>query len=239
MHTSTATPKKERIDIGIAIIVILLFAAFGIYQGFADQSAAPSVMSQLSSDITAVNDRTPITISDKTYTPLAMTTDDRTVVKPERIAPITPVVVSQHNSMRTKAAESTAIVDSTQLSAIVAADTIVADTTTGVSTVAIGSDTPIENNIQPQPATKTDLKTGDPASSEACMIIIGSFSRQPNVNKLLQSLRDDGHRPFTTPHKGMTRVGVYSSCDNTILYTKLRSISSKYAADAFALKNSN
>lgn len=239
MNTSTAPNKKERIDIGIAMIVVLLFASFILYQGLSDATASTSIISQLSSDVTAINERTPIVVAATTYTPITLAAGERTIVEPERIGAIAPVVTSYQQAQRHRSTtEATITTDSTTSSIEVVEDHAVnsdsSDSTAAIVSPTIDSSVVSEGNI-----VETNTTTSMPALDKGCMIVIGAFSRATNVEKLIQNLKADGHNPFTTPYKGMTRVGVYSSCDNTILYTKLRTISKKYAADAFALKGNN
>lgn len=233
MNTSSPASKKDQLDKGIAIVVVLIAMGFILYQGLYTHSGEPSVMGQLSSDLTAINDRSPVTVAEVTYLPIPVALDDRSVVRPQAIAAITPVAISQ-SRMTTVPASVDTTLDSLSAASITVVDSaavesVAVDTSNGSKVDSMGMPT--------RDADTIDVASPMVESGKDCIIIIGAFSSKSNVDRLLQNLTEDGHRPFTTPYEGMTRVGVYTSCDNTILYNRLRSISKKYAADAFALKN--
>lgn len=61
--------------------------------------------------------------------------------------------------------------------------------------------------------------------SSDCVIVVGSFSRTSNVERMKTELKSRGHRIFTQNINGLTRVGLYAPCaprplDSTLTETR-------------------
>ncbi len=79
----------------------------------------------------------------------------------------------------------------------------------------------------PKPAKKSVDKS--------CVIIVGAFEEGNNVTALKSKLKKDNYEIFSTPYKGLTRVGVYTPC-GAGSKTLLKKIRKDYVFDAFLMK---
>ncbi len=97
-------------------------------------------------------------------------------------------------------------------------------------------DTPpiAEPAIVAEPIEKNEITTRNPSPKRKCIVVIGAYSNQTNVRKLIGRLDQEGYPVFKVPFGGLTRVGAYIDCAySTSLLEKIRR---EYGSDAFLMK---
>lgn len=247
--------QRDRHDFAIAVVVVALAAllVLGLLPDTADR--ALSIVDQLSIAPKGYDDRSPLITNDGvTYTYQAMEIKERYVPPVAKIRTIEQRISRHSYSHRTEAAAAStpkhgspqevssrpiAIAATTPDSSSTAEIALLPTEVTSTSLIDTAVQVSAADTTRKIPAATTTIDQGLGAIPNDCVIVIGSFANQKNINGLLQDLRVKGHRVFTAPHKGLTRIGLYSSCDNTILYTRLREIQRLYAKDAFVVKRNN
>ncbi len=243
-HPFKDLPQKERIDIYISLIVLSLFGGF-IYMLInraTDSAPELDTVSLLIGEVVE-DDYDYIKIEEDIYHPVE--DEDLKSLSPDRVVPIPTIplkgVKSKHESIargenrnikEDRVAPVAVHLDTAQ--AIIAErvdeDTIVVNTFTDEEkNVNRDADSQAATNPVLTEAEKTDVEVNK------CVIILGAFGRQSNVDKLMNRLRADGVDGFTVPYKSLTRVGVRVPCsESTRMLSKVKSL---YTADAVLLKN--
>ena len=94
-----------------------------------------------------------------------------------------------------------------------------------------------ENSATQEEKIATQEENQIPSTnSDNCIIMIGSFSENKNSSKLKDKLSKAGYRIFETPYKGLTRIGIDTSCSPLNLKNELQKIKSEYAPDAIIFR---
>jgi len=89
----------------------------------------------------------------------------------------------------------------------------------------------------PKAVQEVKSKIIQPAQvSVDCKILVGAFGDSKNLNLIIERLKEEGYDTFTTPFRGLTRVGIYNDCDRSSLENTLSLIRKEYADDAMILK---
>ncbi len=71
-----------------------------------------------------------------------------------------------------------------------------------------------------------------------CIIVLGAYAINGNVDKMIRRLQKAGYEPFTRPFRSLTQVGITISCDPKVSRKHLSLMRSNFASDAVLL-NSN
>ncbi len=72
-------------------------------------------------------------------------------------------------------------------------------------------------------------------ADNSCMIILGAYSIQHNIDRMIAKLDRRGYDSFTRPFRSLTQVGIRVPCDPRDYEETLKDIRSSYAADAVFL----
>ena len=69
-----------------------------------------------------------------------------------------------------------------------------------------------------------------------CVIVVGSFKRSKNVNRMIEKLRSKGLEHFTQGYRGFTRVGIVLTCQTELdVYKRLDQIKKEVEKEAWLL----
>lgn len=239
--------KKERIDIAIALVVVLLAGimlwTYGLgHLGAANANADASSSSLVSNKMGVER----LTVDNRAYVPLTAVP----VAKPMVAKPASIVSRRVTSVAGSSMAQSVAVVttvepmpDQPVAEASLAADTISAaaihtaqlDTTT---TLEIPKNAPVLQETTPvvEKAAPVETTASTPVVDKSCAIIVGAYGSSKNALKMKSRLADAGYTVFETPYRTLTRVGVYSPCRIDELSTALKKIRRDFASDATVLE---
>jgi len=230
--------KKEKIDLTIAGIVTTLMLGFVLYYSIGhswnntDKAIVDTVV--VEKPTTPILKADSVIIEDRLYTRRQSPTNNNSTE--ERIK-------RPHQSHQIKPHQGEPSITKDEVSTQAPAILPVQDQ--GKSTKEIEIDiskepdldsivtTVIDSISQDQPTATTTIERSD---VKDCIIIVGAYANKSNVAKLKKSLIAEGYDAFVTPYKGITRVGVYHSCDGAQLESDLRDIRQKHARDAVVLE---
>lgn len=239
--------KEDKIDFYIAIAVITLASLFILYYSFSISGTDASYMNIAIND--NVQDIDELVIDESKYKPLSEDYDQRDLVlESEKIE--TKKVSKVHRMASNNKNEynsGLAIIESEDTVRIgiddmkPGLDAVKSQRTlTKIDSFINQKATPEEtkNDISKLPSevevvnnTSEILK-----SSKDCIIIVGAFTKQRNIDKLKKGLKNDGYELFSTPYKKSTRIGVYQPCNTQSIRKNLSIIRKKYAKDAMILR---
>jgi hypothetical protein len=228
--------KKEKTDIAIGIIVVLIALAFILFYTFKGDT------SFLVKDTIEQSDLTEIEIDDKIYEKV----EEELIIEKENNA----VIVAENqkiDSSRIQTIDSIEVkVDEVKSDLNNVKEVIpsqknfdFSDETENNGDEIINEESQIKEQVKPVTPIEKEVqeKVRTPSSSDDCIIVIGSFAENKNSRKLKENLVSDGYRIFETPFRGLNRIGIYTSCNQSNLQSELRKVRSKYASDAVIFKN--
>ncbi len=91
---------------------------------------------------------------------------------------------------------------------------------------------PNEEKILPENVTELDKIV----RNKTCVIIIGSFVKKSNADRLAKRVRADGYRLYRAPYKEYTRIGIRFDCMARNLQDVLSELKARYDPQAWILK---
>lgn len=235
--------EKDRTDLYISIPVLLIALAFIVFYSFKDQFFIAQDDLQVSSKVELVkldtfqyNNKEYIsvpntdTISSENISIVEIvenkSNDDfsNTIISTPKESNLTDKTIDQSASFAK---------DSSVHLAINNIDTIeVMDTSKFVPKERVFRATPTNT---PNTTSATTLVT----SKEDCIIVIGSFSKERNINRIIKSLTKDNYTIFQENKRGLKRIGIFHSCNQTELNNTLKTIQKDYAKDAIIYRPNN
>ncbi len=231
--------KEDRNDFYISIPVILLMLGFIIFYSFSSvETEAPSFHSSLLENSQEISE---LTIAGSTFVPIQDLKYRKRISSPAKINKL-PLKRLYSQSQSKVDTQSTHIIaaDLVQEDEIQSTkeDTIIDSTIDyeqRIDSTQIGTD---EIIVTETTAQAVEPETQNQNLDQECVIILGAFGRQSNVTRLLDRLSAEGYDSFSTPYKGLTRVGVYHNCNIESLMESLETIREKYTKDAMVLTKS-
>ena len=244
-HPFKDLPIKERIDIYISLAVICLFGGF-IYLLINPSSPMDNNLGGINTLIEdSVKDSYEyLAIDEDVYYPLS--DEEVKVISPEAVKALPTLDIKgvrpQGNSVslehttsiieseNTKYYSDTSFQYSKKINSDIDPPSVNIEETEELSVESEASVLSIPNpeNIPEEKLLPTETQS-------QCVIILGAFGRQSNVDKLLRQLKADDFDAFTVPYKSLTRVGVKVSCSESS--RMLRKVRTRYTSDAVVLKN--
>jgi cell division septation protein DedD len=69
-----------------------------------------------------------------------------------------------------------------------------------------------------------------------CIIIVGSFSRKSNADRMMKRVSEAGYKAYLGRNNGMVRVGMTFECNREDLTDSMKSMRGKFTKDAWYLK---
>ncbi len=72
---------------------------------------------------------------------------------------------------------------------------------------------------------------------KTCVIIVGSFQKSQNADRMKRKVKRDGYQPYTEPYGAFTRVGIRFDCMDRDLQQVLSELKGKYHPQAWVLKH--
>lgn len=226
---------KEKTDITISVIVVLIALAFILFYSLSgDTSFLKSTNKNETISI--------LIIEEKTYSRIEEPEDLEEVIitdKKERVSeidssafyPIDTLVNERDNYKK----EVDRISDNTRTIETKNSENLTPKIRTFKVEDEMRNDLEKNDFNDGSAAVDTQLKVEEIAAKDLeknCVILIGSFTKNKNSNKLKNELKEDGYDIFEVPYKNLVRIGIYSLCDNDILSKELKTIREKYASDA-------
>jgi len=228
--------KKDRIDFYISIPVILLMLVFVSYYSFT--SADHEINNQHALLLENSQEISEVAISGTTFVTV------ENIEYRERIS--TPAKIENKLPPKNLYSQSSTKVDTNLLSSILKVEdeyqdsvvVVIDDSRSDSNEIVTPTQIDTEKSIDKAEISKNKTNQQDIDLERECIIILGAFGRQGNVTKLMDRLNFDGYDAFSTPHKGLTRVGVYQNCKVESLSKSLETIRNKYTKDAMVLTKS-
>ncbi len=123
------------------------------------------------------------------------------------------------DSLPDKPSEDTTLVSATPDTAITAADS--------------SSDFQNEVLVQDHNVAEIDQEV----RGKTCVIIVGSFQRAQNADRMKKKVRRDGYEPYTEAYGSFTRVGIKFNCLDRDLQQVLAELKLKYHPQSWVLKH--
>ena len=105
----------------------------------------------------------------------------------------------------------------------------------------IPADTSIDSTAAQVEITDSSLKTEDDtldikSFDGECIIIVGSFSRKSNAERMMKKVSEAGYKTYLGRNNGMVRVGMTFECNTEDLTDSMKSMRGKFTKDAWYLK---
>lgn len=95
----------------------------------------------------------------------------------------------------------------------------------------------LKQNNQEKEEVKDNSSTKKSSTiNKDCVILIGAYTDVKNATKMRQNLEKAGFDVFVTSNKKFTNIGIYSSCESSLLNKNLKNIRTNFAKDAVILK---
>jgi cell division septation protein DedD len=229
--------KKEKVDIAISIIVLLLCGWLIYFFTFKDADSEFTMINASEELIAfeAVPQLEEIVIEGDLYK--AQPASKSNTREAELIDTlfyskiVTPTESAAIVSVARDTTESTTLVSISESTLIEdAGQVLTVDSTNAAISERIESQ--IENKTP-----STEVQSEKVAVRTKCVIILGAFRNSKNISSLLTELNSTGYDSFTVPYKGLTRVGVNVSCDDSVNAPILRTLRRAIAKDAVLMKN--
>ncbi len=237
--------QKEKIDISIAVIVVL---AAGILMYFIMGASSEDFFGQQNSLHHVENTLNPINIAassyyyvpDSNFSPLVNPVSTNEQALTNSNAGYHPS--KQYIFIEKKGKTDTVMATNIQEAKIryfnLADSTIMLDTISNsveendfmVDSLPLGSET---TDIPKE----LESSSGNQASMQECIILIGSFSKSKNAIKLKKALEEASYSIFFIEENNLTKVGIYIDCNDPNFKQTLQKIRQKYASDAHIFRS--
>lgn len=241
--------KKERIDFIIALIVISLFGYFILSQSISTSVRTEDNIAEakLLDQVNEVSQNSYIESTTKVIYKVKEDQDKR--LKDQRVIdetidsiPFRYINTSPITTNKASIKEDRVVIEINTKEPIkeeVSIDQEEIDVATQINpTLAIEDSIVEQKNIIDEEIESPVIDDSQRLSgtvNDDCIIIIGAFSKSSNITKLLKRLDRDGYNSFTTPFRGLTRVGIYLTCEEDLSKSILSEVRSRYAQDAVLL----
>lgn len=99
---------------------------------------------------------------------------------------------------------------------------------------------PVDSNDSIFETKSREINNSDDFTNDSkgeCIILIGSFSSKKNMQNLRKELQENGYSIFESYTNGLYKIGVYEDCSKRILINSLQIIRRKYAKDAHVFES--
>ncbi len=235
--------NKDKIDFYIAITVIALAGAMILYYSFGQDLGTSFAASEKSEK--------PKELKIEGHNYLALEEEEELIIKNKKpssqakVIEQAPVAVAATSAVHQTKTVPEIIPEHSDLDEILEAPESVPDEdemylededelTNPIDTGILDTSAIAEMDLAETEEAVTEKMAPIP-SDKRCIILLGAYSSKRGIQKLTKKLEAEGYVVFKTPYKGLTRVGVYHTCDSSI-FVKRKELRKKYAADAFILK---
>lgn len=228
--------KKEKVDIAISIVVLLLcgwLIYFFTFRGADTKSTTINLIEEpiafeavpqleeivIEGDLYKAQSHTKSSIKEEEF--IDTFSISKIVTPTETIAMASVSPDTTHSDSAVTISESI----TEEVDQVLAGDNVDAD-------ISEKAETQLENKT-----SSTSDQSESVAAQTKCVIILGAFRNSKNISSLLTQLNRSGYDSFTVPYKGLTRVGVNVSCDDSVNAPLLRKLREVIAKDAVLMKN--
>lgn len=244
--------KKDRVDFYIALATICCALVFILFYTFNFSSTPEEGDAFLSSSFLEAELDDPIVIDEAEYVPVVEPITSRAKEEmPAEIQSVFPAIMIDSTNYSSHKNESKTSVDNTEvvkepqveLDANKKAETL--DTATQVDSSIISTVKEKPSVVTVDKSKKEEVKDvvakAIPANvinrdiDKSCVIAIGLYRKKSNAEKMLKRLADGGFDSFLKVRGSKFQVLVYHACNSVAINKSLKTIRSKYAADAVVL----
>lgn len=251
--------KKDKPDFYISLVVIILFLSFIIYYSF-ESYFNPDVkiveyQKDFYSDTMEIENKVFVPIQnisaeetkeyksntiqiESQYAGLKQESSEELVLKKESIEEgfdVEDAKTTPRTIVEKRIDEETEDVTSIDKSMQKLGDSL--DVSIENKTIVGIPESPSVDQTTSDPVVREEINSEN--ETKECVIIIGAYKEQKNINKLIARLEKQSYDHFEVPFKNTTRVGVKVSCDKNTLSQKLLTVRQEYADDAFVLQSMN
>ena len=206
--------KLAREDLWVSLIVVCLAGIFIFYVMGLDHSDSLqtlSIPSKITESITEIEE---VKIENKTY--------QRSSKLEEQVPEVdkTTYMSAINDSLSSEIKTGTLI-----------HDTLISNIEPDSTNTAINIDTVTSKKVIQKNSSEVKVINEESKSTD-CIIIVGSYRKIANADKMYKRLEKSGYQVFQAQYLNYKRIGIYSPCDYSTLQRNLANIRSKFASDA-------
>jgi len=235
--------KAERIDLSIALLVILIAGIFILYYSFKTQEIFNPFGIELDNrDVESIRIEANEYVAEKiNFNYKSKTAETATTQKENSHSQISapkkePISIDQSN--HTLSSEISPVIgDEQSFSPNPTPTDSLQSTATPAEQKQNSSATILEKKeLSILNKKESENSTPDTSISKECIILIGAFAKNKNKKRLLDILKKEGFKTFQTPFKNLERIGVYEDCNPDQLTKTVLDFRKRFAPDAVVLK---